>query len=168
MTPIKAIQKTKLSAAMMMVCAFLLPGLARAQGSSKPDDSAQAQEHFKRGNALSGKRDAAGAVKEYREAIHLKPDYAEAHNGLCDVLPELGGPNLDAAIPECEEALRLKPNYPEAHKNLADVYQEKTEFDKAIAEYREAIRLKPDYAEGHARLGVALEGKGDWDGVITE
>lgn len=101
----------------------LLAALRNAASKSAPppktDPSGEAVQHLNRGNALREKRDAEGAASEYREAIRLKPDYAEAHNGLCDVLPNLGGPNIDAAFPECHEALRLRPDYPEAHKNLA-------------------------------------------------
>jgi len=38
------------------------------------------------GNALVAKGDPDGAIREYREAIRLKPDYAEAHSSLGNAL----------------------------------------------------------------------------------
>ena len=62
------------------------------------------------------KGQTAEAIRQFREVIRLKPDYAEAHNNLGTALG-LGG-QTDEAIREFQEALRLKPNYAEARKNL--------------------------------------------------
>ena len=43
-----------------------------------------------------------------REAIRLKPDYAEAHNNLGIALTDQG--KLDEAVAEYREAIRLKPD----------------------------------------------------------
>ena len=48
------------------------------------------------------------AIAEYREAIRLKPDFAEAHNNLGNALQAKG--KLDEAIAEYREAIRLKPD----------------------------------------------------------
>ena len=42
------------------------------------------------GNALVAKGDPDGAIREYREAIRLKPDYAEAHSSLGNALSGKG------------------------------------------------------------------------------
>ncbi len=56
------------------------------------------------------------AAASYRQALRLKPDYAEAHNNLGVVLKELG--QLDEAVASYQQALRLKPDYAQAHNNL--------------------------------------------------
>ena len=56
------------------------------------------------------------AIAAYREAIRLKPDYAEAHSNLGIALAGQG--KLDEAIAEYREAIRLKPDYAAAHNNL--------------------------------------------------
>ena len=56
------------------------------------------------------------AIAEYREAIRLKPDYAEAHDNLGIALEARA--KLDEAIAAYREAIRLKPDYAEAHCNL--------------------------------------------------
>lgn len=53
---------------------------------------------------------------EFREAIRLKPDYANAHYNLGFALSDKG--ELDGAIAEFREALRLNPDYEAAHYQL--------------------------------------------------
>ena len=56
------------------------------------------------------------AIKEYQEALRLKPEDAQAHNNLGNALAEQG--KLDEAIGHYREALRLNADNPEAHFNL--------------------------------------------------
>ena len=83
----------------------------------------------------------------FREALRLKPDYAEAHNNLGIALQEQG--QLAAAVAQYQEAIRLKPDYAEAHNNLGNALQEQGQLAAAVTQYQEALRLKPDYAEAH-------------------
>jgi Flp pilus assembly protein TadD len=73
--------------------------------------------HFNNGFALAAKGDGDGAIAEYREAIRLKPDYADAHNNLGVSLQAKG--DTDGAIAEYREAIRLKPDVANASSNLA-------------------------------------------------
>ena len=45
-----------------------------------------ADKHFYQGNSLSDSGDKEAAIREYREAISLKPDFAAAHNNLAVAL----------------------------------------------------------------------------------
>ena len=58
-----------------------------------------------------GRLDEAEA--SYKQAIALKPDYAEAHSNLGHTLQELG--RLDEAQASYKQAIALKPDYAEAH-----------------------------------------------------
>ena len=42
------------------------------------------------GNVLDGMGRSGEAIEHYRQAIRLKPDYAEAHNNLGDTLVNVG------------------------------------------------------------------------------
>ena len=52
------------------------------------------------------------AIASYRQALRLKPDYAEAHNNLGIVSEGQG--KLEEAIASYRRRLRLKPDYAEA------------------------------------------------------
>ena len=118
------------------------------------------------GSALDEKGQIDAAIKEFQEAIRLKPDYAHAHNNLGSALYEKG--QTDKATREFQEAIRLKPDYAEAHNRFGVTLVRKGQSDAAIREFQEAIRLKPDYAEAHGNLGGALVRKGQIDEAIRE
>jgi serine/threonine-protein kinase len=80
-----------------------------------------------------------GAVAEYRGAIQLKPDYAEAHYSLGLALGRQG--KLDIAVAEYREAIRLKPHYAEAHCNLGQLLRNRGDFAESLAEYRKGHEL---------------------------
>ena len=75
------------------------------------------------GDDLREKGDIDGAIREYNEALRLKPDYTDAHNNLG--LAYVAKGRLGDAIAELQEAIRrfvLQPGYADAHNNLAGAY----------------------------------------------
>ncbi len=110
--------------------------------------------HHNLGNALNDQGKLDEAIAEYREAIRLKPDDAEAHFNLGNALATRGSSTRPS--PNTATAIRLKPDDAEAHFNLGIALRDQGKLDEAIAEYREAIRLKPDDAEAHYNLGIVL------------
>ncbi len=62
-------------------------------------------------------------IDEAREALKLKPDYAEAYNNIAAGYMQLG--NWDEAIKNAQEALRLKPDFALARNNLNLVLERK-------------------------------------------
>lgn len=125
-----------------------------------------AQAHMDRAASFSSAGDLDAAIREYREALRLRPQYAELHYNLGNALYDRG--DLDEATTQYGEALHLKPDYPEAHYNLAQVFGDKGDVDKAIGHYLEAIHLKPDFPEAHYNLGLQLDAKGALDLAIAE
>jgi len=122
--------------------------------------------HVAFGDALGRKGQLDGAIRQYQEAIRLKPGYAHAHHNLGIALEKKG--QLDEAIRQYQEAIRLKPDYAEAQYALGVVFLEKGQLDEAIPEFQGAIRLQPDYADAHNNLGLALGRKGQLDEAIRQ
>jgi predicted O-linked N-acetylglucosamine transferase (SPINDLY family) len=97
-------------------------------------------------------------VAAYRQAIVIKPDYAEAHSNLGNALKDQG--KLDEAIAAYHRAIAIKPDYAEVHSNLGNALRDQGKLGEAIAAHRQAIDIKPDYAEAHSNLGNALQDQG--------
>src|SRR5262249_14326051 len=74
--------------------------------------------HFNLGSALKDKGQQDDAIAEYREALRLKKDYAEAHCNLGELLHNYKQ-DYDAAITAFREAIRLKKDFALAQNNLA-------------------------------------------------
>ena len=80
----------------------------------------------------------------FRQALHLKPDFPEAHNNLGNALKDQG--QLAEAMAHYQEALRLRIDYAEVHSNLGSALGKQGQLAEAVAHYQEALRLKPDFA----------------------
>jgi tetratricopeptide (TPR) repeat protein/serine/threonine protein kinase len=115
------------------------------------------------------KHDYDGAIAEFKEALRLKPDFADSHYNLGVALDNSG--QLDQAITEFREAIRLNKDYAKAYCNLANAHSKNGQLVDAIAEYREVLRLKPDKdvaSIAHNNLANALYAKGRLNEAIAE
>ena len=89
--------------------------------------------YYNLGIALNDHGDTDGAIAKYREAIELRPSYAEAHYNLGRLLVQKG--QLDDAIAHYEKALEINPADAEAHNNRGAALFANGRVDEAIAHY---------------------------------
>src|SRR3989338_8896238 len=68
------------------------------------------------GIVLAASGNLPEAIAQYKQALGLNPNFAEAHNNLGIDLATSG--NLPEAIAQYKQALGLNPNFAEAHNNL--------------------------------------------------
>lgn len=134
----------------------------------KPD-LAEAREtlelaHFELADKFYSQRDWDNAASQYRLAVQLKPDHAEAHFKLGGALYQKS--DYAAAIAEYREVIRLKPDYAHAYDNIGHSLRALGDLDGAIAAFREAVRLDPGNAVVRDSLGDVLKRKGDLDGAL--
>lgn len=95
------------------------------------------------------------AISEYRRALQIYPNYAEAHNNLGAILLESG--RTTEAVAEYRAAVRLDPDYPDAHSNLGSALSRILGgLSEAAAELETAVRLDPENARRRAALGNVL------------
>jgi tetratricopeptide (TPR) repeat protein len=92
------------------------------------------------------------AITEFKKAIKINPNYADAHNYLGLAYSKKG--MLDKAISEYKKAIKIKPDYALAHLNLGVVYDNKGMVDEAISEYKIAISINPDFAEYKIAISI--------------
>jgi len=113
---------------------------------------------------ISGASNAAlkrfdAAIESYKQALRIKPDYAEVHNNMGTALSDKG--DFEGAIESYKHALKIKPDYLGAYYNMGSVMKDKGDFEGAIESYKQALRIKPDYAGAYNNMGNALSSKGD-------
>jgi tetratricopeptide (TPR) repeat protein len=115
----------------------------------QPDDPENrangARVHDSLANALASTQQP-GAEAEYRAALALWPDFAEAHYDFGTLLMDEPGRSSEA-IQQFNEALRIRPDYAEAHHNLAIVLMDIPGGRReAIAHLEAALRIDPTLA----------------------
>jgi tetratricopeptide (TPR) repeat protein len=94
------------------------------------------------------------AITQYRKAISVNHEYAEAYNRL-GILLGIMGQNGDAEQ-ALVTAVRLKPQSAVYRNNLGFQYALAGRWSDAQAELSNAIRLKPDFNRAYVNLGIAL------------
>jgi len=106
------------------------------------------------GEVLAKREDFTGAIEEFRTALRLWPDFAEAHSNLGQALFKTG--DLTGALAESRVAVRLAPEAAIGHARLAGLLYQAGDLDGAIEESRVAARLKPEDPVVHYGLGSLL------------
>lgn len=117
------------------------------------------------GNVLSNRGLLEEAVKKYRRASELSPDYTESRIKLANVLRQLG--KYEEALEILQYILQyitddrfdLQARYLDA---LASVSRQRGNFSDAIAHYKSALAKDPYYANAYYGLGKTYLYIGDY------
>ncbi|MFZ3073466.1 MAG: tetratricopeptide repeat protein [Thermodesulfobacteriota bacterium] len=123
-----------------------LPGTHSESGSGAPK------------GGLGGISAIDEAIKEYKEAIRLRPSYKEAVYNLGTVYDRQG--DIDSAIKEYKKAAEIDPSFYLALNNLGYAYSKKGLFKEAIAEYKKALRFFPQDPDVRYNLAMAYAATG--------
>ena len=105
------------------------------------------------------------AIKLFRQAIHISPQDALAHSGLCEAYwrkfrYEKDHVWVQLAAKSCEDALKLNDNLAPVHATQGLVHAGTGEHEKAVEDYRRALELDPRDARAYHGLGLAYQSLG--------
>ena len=106
------------------------------------------------GSFLGMRGETDKAIRQFQEAVRLKPAFTDAHYNLGVALFKKG--QTDEAISQYQEAIRLKPDYAGFHYNLGVAFFKNGLTDEAMRQYQEAVRLNPDYGPAYNNLANAI------------
>jgi Flp pilus assembly protein TadD len=95
-----------------------------------------AQDYYKSGLLLAGEGREAEAAKAFRQAIGIRPDWAEAHSLLGSTLARAG--NYAEAEAELRKAVSLKPDYAEGWNFLGEFLKDRGKTQEAEEAFRKA------------------------------
>ena len=94
------------------------------------------------------------AIEAYKQAIRIKPDYADVYYNIGVALINID--KYKEAIEAYKQAIRIKPDYAEAYNNMGISLMYIGENEEAIEAYRQAIKIRFNYDSAYYNLGVAL------------
>jgi protein O-mannosyl-transferase len=122
--------------------------------------------HTYLGNDLARAGRADDAIVQFRKALAIKPDYADANYSMG--VAEASRGRTEEAIDYYTRAVKANRNHALAQNNLGHALLSCGEFYKALEHLKEALRLNPDFAEAHYNCGLALHSLGHFPAAATE
>lgn len=120
------------------------------------------------------------AIRNFKEATRINPNYTEALLNLAVLYNDLGeyveakkiytqlngGKKKKGNEKEIEPVLKGKLS--NMHSDLGDTYRSVGLYESAAGEYRKALDLNPGYADIRTKLGIALREGGNHSESIQE
>jgi TolB-like protein len=103
--------------------------------------------------------------KEFKRAIELNPNYAEAHHWYSEYLSSVR--RHAEAMAEAQRSQELDPLSPILSVSLTWRYVAARQYDEAIRRLRDTVSLFPDFAIAYGNLGGAYEAKGMYQEAIV-
>ena len=97
--------------------------------------------------------------------MEIRPDFAEAHHSLGNVLLNLG--RYQDAVFSYRRGIEFKPDFAQAYTGLGNAQTGLGLNDQAVASHRRALTINPEFAEAHNNLGNTLYHLGQLDDAIS-
>ncbi|HKZ57259.1 MAG TPA: tetratricopeptide repeat protein [Thermodesulfovibrionales bacterium] len=119
---------------------------------------------FLLGSAYPIKDEAEKAIENYKKAIEINPNLADAYVGLGTIY--LDDEQVDEAIKYFKRAIEINPAYIAAYLNLGATYEYNDQLDEAIVSYEKTIEINPRIVRVYVSLGDLYLQKGDRDKAI--
>jgi TolB-like protein len=102
--------------------------------------------------------DFAGAEREFRRAIELNPNYADAHYMLGQFLSILGRREESAAA--YRRALEIEPVSLVFNSNYGTSLMYARRYDEAVAQLKRTLELDENFMGSHFQLALAYQAQG--------
>jgi serine/threonine protein kinase len=118
------------------------------------------------------REDNENAIKLFKKALELDPNYALACAGLGDAYGQrtqrFGFPSvwIDSSIAEGQRSIALDPTLAEGYKALALGYQQLGKQSLALDNYRKSVELNPSYYPAVGNIGAAYQSSGRPDEAL--
>src|SRR5436190_13041210 len=111
--------------------------------------------------------DLAGAVREYKRGVELKPNDADAHHWYGnDALAAFG--QFDEAIVEGRPSVELDPLSVIINADLGVSFLYAHRYEESARQLRKTLELDPTSFYTHYNLGLLRQATGDLSGAIAE
>jgi tetratricopeptide (TPR) repeat protein len=117
-----------------------------------------ANKHGELGDLYAEAGAPAEAVREYRRAVDLRPQFLDIRNKLARTLIDVG--DAAAAAEELGQVVELRPAFAAARANLGLALFRLGRFEEAESEWQRCLQQQPDNAQVSGYLGMLARRRG--------
>ncbi|MDB4949645.1 MAG: repeat-containing protein [Gemmatimonadetes bacterium] len=117
-----------------------------------------ANKHAELGDLYAEAGAPADALREYRRAVELRPQFLDIRNKLARTLIEVG--QAEQAADELREVVRLRPAFVAARSNLGLALFRLERMEDAENEWQRCLQQQPDNAQVSGYLGMLARRRG--------
>ncbi len=110
--------------------------------------------HNNLGLKLAARQEWTGAIHHYREALRIRPRYADAEYNWGWALAKQG--QWAAATDHFREAIRDEPNFAAAENSWGLALLTQGQWEAGIEHFAKAVRIDPGYTPARTNLDLAL------------
>ncbi len=108
--------------------------------------------HNNLGDVYGRNGDLKGALREFKKAIEIKPNYADAYHNLANTYKDMG--NFEEAIKNYNNALSINPYLWQSYQAIAAINFYKQDYDNAIKNLNNAIKINPSNQDLKLNLAI--------------
>ena len=124
-------------------------------------DDTLADAHATLASAHQGLWDWSVAEREFRRALELNPNAANAHKFYSLYLTTVG--RQEEALAEIKRAAELDPLNLMFNNNLTQQYQAMGQYELAVAQAKKGIEMDPNFVPQHFNLAFVYQDMGKYD-----
>ncbi len=106
------------------------------------------------------------AIREYGEAIALKPDLQNVHFAAGSLY--WSASRFEEALVELRAELAVNPNHPEAHYEIADILRTLGRDGEAKTHLLECLRLEPNMLDAHLAIEGIYSSAGEYEKALAQ
>jgi tetratricopeptide (TPR) repeat protein len=116
--------------------------------------------------ATQYENDFTQAEREYRRALELNPNYAQAHQWYGQLLAYWG--RFEEGFAEMRRALETDPLSLAINWNYGQSYFYARRYDESIEQHKKTLELDNSFRAGHISLGQVYQAKGSYAECVEE
>lgn len=92
------------------------------------------------------------AIKDFTEALRLKPDWKEAYYNRAVAYENLK--RYPQAVKDYQAILKDDPNHIDAYNNLGIIHLDQKQYTEALKYFQKAVDINPQFALGYANMAL--------------